>query len=124
MIAQNTGGSILFLASISAHRTNYPQPQAAYNASKAALLSLKYSLAAEWAVHGIRVNSVSPGYMDTVLNEGSGLEEARRTWGERNPMGRMGVPEELTGVVVLLCSQAGGYVNGADLVVDGGQCCF
>lgn len=124
MIAQTTGGSILFLASISAHRTNYPQPQAAYNASKAALLSLKYSLAAEWAVHGIRVNTVSPGYMDTVLNEGAGLEEARRTWAERNPMGRMGVPEELTGVVVLLCSQAGGYVNGADVVVDGGQCCF
>ncbi|KAL9065349.1 MAG: hypothetical protein Q9161_008295 [Pseudevernia consocians] len=124
MIAQNTGGSILFLASISAHRTNYPQPQAAYNASKAALLALKYSLAAEWAVHGIRVNTVSPGYMDTVLNEGDGLEEARRTWAERNPMGRMGVPEELTGVVVLLCSQAGGYVNGADFVVDGGQCCF
>ena len=68
MIAQNTGGSIVFLASISAHRTNYPQPQAAYNASKAALLSLKYSLAAEWAVHGIRVNSISPGYMDTLLN--------------------------------------------------------
>ncbi|CAF9933424.1 MAG: hypothetical protein ALECFALPRED_005585 [Alectoria fallacina] len=124
MIAQNTGGSIVFLASISAHRTNYPQPQAAYNASKAALLSLKYSLAAEWAVHGIRVNSISPGYMDTVLNEGAGLEDARRTWGDRNPMGRMGVPEELTGVVVLLCSGAGGYMNGADLVVDGGQCCF
>ncbi|KAM0805421.1 hypothetical protein BDR22DRAFT_832482 [Usnea florida] len=124
MIAQNTNGTILFLASISAHRTNYPQPQAAYNASKAALLALKSSLAAEWAVHGIRVNSVSPGYMDTVLNEGPGLEEARRTWAERNPMGRMGVPEELTGVVVLLCSQAGGYVNGADFVVDGGQCCF
>lgn len=124
MIAQKTGGSILFLASISAHRTNYPQPQAAYNASKAALLALKYSLAAEWAVHGIRVNSVSPGYMDTVLNEGDGLMEARRTWAQRNPMGRMGKPEELAGVVVLLCSQAGGYVNGADFVVDGGQCCF
>lgn len=116
--------SILLIASISAHRTNYPQPQAAYNASKAALLSLKSSLAAEWAVHGIRVNSISPGYMDTVLNEGEGLEVARRTWCERNPMGRMGVPEELTGPVVLLCSQAGSYINGADLVVDGGQCCF
>lgn len=124
MIAQGTGGSILFTASISAHRTNYPQPQAAYNASKAALISLKSSLAAEWAVHGIRVNSLSPGYMDTILNEGDGIEEARRTWAERNPMGRMGVPEELTGIVVLLASSAGSYVNGADFVVDGGQCCF
>lgn len=124
MIKQGTGGSILFTASISAHRTNYPQPQAAYNASKAALISLKSSLAAEWAVHGIRVNSMSPGYMDTILNAGDGIEGARRTWAERNPMGRMGVPEELTGIVVLLCSGAGTYIDGADFVVDGGQCCF
>ena len=62
--------------------------------------------------------------MDTVLNEGSGLERARKIWAERNPMGRMGVPEELTGAVVLLCSRAGGYVNGADLVIDGGMLAF
>ncbi|KAL8825962.1 MAG: hypothetical protein Q9191_004091 [Dirinaria sp. TL-2023a] len=116
--------SIILIASISAQRVNYPQPQAAYNASKAALISLKSSLAAEWAVHGIRVNTISPGYMDTILNEGEGLEVARRTWCERNPMGRMGVPEELTGPVVMLCSQAGSYINAADIVVDGGQCCF
>ncbi|KAK4696980.1 hypothetical protein P7C71_g1033, partial [Lecanoromycetidae sp. Uapishka_2] len=124
LISTSTSGTILFTASISAHRTNYPQPQAAYNASKAALISLKSSLAAEWAVHGIRVNSISPGYMDTILNEGDGIAEARDTWAARNPMGRMGVPEELTGIVVLLCSGAGNYVNGADFVVDGGQCCF
>ncbi|MCJ1233649.1 hypothetical protein MMC14_001607 [Varicellaria rhodocarpa] len=125
MIDHHTpNGRILFTASISGHRTNYPQPQAAYNASKAAVLSLKSSLAAEWAVHGIHVNSISPGYMDTVLNEGSGLERARKIWAERNPMGRMGVPEELTGAVVLLCSRAGGYVNGADLVIDGGMLAF
>lgn len=118
------GGTIVFIASISAHRTNFPQPQAAYNASKAALLSLKTSLAAEWARYGIRVNTISPGYMDTVLNEGDGLEEARRTWTGRNPMGRMGKPEELTGPVVMLCSGAGSYITGADLVVDGGQICF
>lgn len=124
MIKAGTGGSIVLTASISAHRTNYPQPQAAYNASKAALLALKSSLAAEWAVHGIRVNSISPGYMDTILNEGAGIAEARNTWAERNPMGRMGVPEELTGIVVLLCSAAGSYMNGADFVIDGGQTCF
>ena len=124
MKEQGTGGTILFTASISAHRTNFPQPQAAYNASKAALISLKSSLAAEWAVHGIRVNNLSPGYMDTILNAGEGVADARKVWAERNPMGRMGVPEELTGVVVLLCSGAGTYINGADFVVDGGQCCF
>ncbi len=124
MILSNRPGSILFTASISAHRVNYPQPQAAYNASKAALLSLKSSLAAEWACHGIRVNAISPGYMDTILNEGEGLQEARRIWAERNPMGRMGDPEELTGAVVLLCSLAGSYITGASVVVDGGQTCF
>ncbi|KAI4228539.1 MAG: hypothetical protein L6R36_001576 [Xanthoria steineri] len=124
MVAANTPCTILFIASISAHRTNFPQPQSAYNASKAALLSMKTSLAAEWARYGIRVNTISPGYMDTILNDGQGLEEARRTWKERNPMGRMGQPDELTGPVVMLCSSAGSYITGADLVVDGGQICF
>ncbi|CAO1597035.1 hypothetical protein XANCAGTX0491_000865 [Xanthoria calcicola] len=124
MAAANTPGTILFIASISAHRTNFPQPQSAYNASKAALLSMKTSLAAEWARYGIRVNTISPGYMDTILNDGQGLEEARSTWKERNPMGRMGQPDELTGPVVMLCSSAGSYITGADLVVDGGQICF
>jgi len=124
MVKQGTGGSITFTASISAHRVNYPQPQAAYNVSKAALLSLKSCLAAEWARYGIRTNTISPGYMDTILNEGDGLRETRSIWAERNPTGRMGVPSELTGVVVLLASSAGTYINGADIVVDGGAIVF
>ena len=118
---EGLGGSILFVASISSHRVNFPQPQAPYNASKAAVRSLVQSLAAEWAVHGIRVNSVSPGYMDTVLNAGDGLAELRRAWADRCPTGRMGVPDELAGVVIMLVSGAGNYVTGADLLVDGGQ---
>jgi len=94
MISQGTGGSIVFTASISGHRVNFPQPQVAYNVSKAALLTLKSCLAAEWARYGIRVNSISPGYMDTILNEGEGIAEGRRVWAERNPTGRMGVPKE------------------------------
>ncbi|KND89579.1 Sorbose reductase SOU1 [Tolypocladium ophioglossoides CBS 100239] len=124
MVAQGTGGRIVLTASISAHRVNFPQPQAAYNVSKAAVVMLKSSLAAEWARYGITVNSVSPGYMDTVLNEGEGLAEARRSWCGRNPLGRMGVPEEVAGVVVMLLSRAGSYVNGADVVVDGGGVVF
>ncbi|ETS82646.1 hypothetical protein PFICI_04522 [Pestalotiopsis fici W106-1] len=117
-------GSIVFVASISAHRVNFPQPQAAYNASKAAVLATAKSLAAEWSRYGIRVNSISPGYMDTILNEGDGLKVARDTWNERNPMGRMGVPEELCGAVVLLASRAASYITGADLLIDGGQTLF
>ncbi|KAG1876881.1 hypothetical protein C8R48DRAFT_768453 [Suillus tomentosus] len=124
MVQQGTGGSIVFIASISGHSVNFPQPQVSYNVSKGALLQLKSSLAAEWARYGIRINSISPGYMDTILNEGEGLEEARRLWYSRNPMGRMGDPSELTGVVVLLCSRAGRYINGADIVVDGGGSVF
>jgi sorbose reductase len=119
MIAQGTGGAIVFIASMSGHIVNFPQPQAAYNVSKAAVIHLTRSLAAEWAQHGIRVNSVSPGYMDTILNEGPGLERVRKVWDQRNPMGRMGQPSELTGPIVLLCSRAGTYINGADLIVDG-----
>lgn len=114
------GSSITFVASISAHRVNFPQPQAAYNVSKAALLMLKSCLAAEWARYGIRTNSVSPGYMDTILNEGDGIAQHRQVWAERNPIGRMGSPSELTGTIVLLASDAGSYINGTDIVVDGG----
>jgi sorbose reductase len=119
MVQKGTGGSIVFIASLSAHRVNYPQPQAAYNVSKAAIVSMKNSLAAEWARYGIRVNTISPGYMDTILNEGPGLEDARKSWASRNPMGRMGVPQELQGPLILLCSGAGSYINGADIIVDG-----
>ncbi|EXJ92992.1 gluconate 5-dehydrogenase [Capronia epimyces CBS 606.96] len=125
MVDAKTGGSILFTASISAHATNYPQPQAAYNVSKAGVAHLTRNLAAEWAVHGIRVNCISPGYMDTVLNAGDNLKPVRDIWASRCPMGRMGHIEEITGPVVLLSSKRGGrYITGADLLVDGGALCF
>ncbi|KAH8828956.1 hypothetical protein DL96DRAFT_1596091 [Flagelloscypha sp. PMI_526] len=120
MIKQGSGGRIVIIASVSAHRVNFPQPQVAYNASKAALLQMKSSLAAEWARYGIRTNSISPGYMDTILNEGEGLAKMRDIWNSRNPLGRMGDPSEIVGPVVTLCSQAGDYINGTDLIVDGG----
>ncbi|KAF4584168.1 oxidoreductase, short chain dehydrogenase/reductase family [Ophiocordyceps camponoti-floridani] len=124
MVERGVRGRILLTASISGHGVNWPQPQVAYNASKAAVLAIKSSLAAEWARYGIAVNSVSPGYMDTVLNHGEGLEFARREWCARNPMGRMGLPRELAPVVVMLLSDAASYVNGADVVVDGGGSVF
>lgn len=118
--SSGTGGTIILMASISAHIVNFPQPQVHYNAAKAAVISMKSSLAAEWAIHGIRVNSISPGYMDTILNEGEGLAEHRAIWAKRTPYGRMGKPEELTGAIILLASNAGSYITGADIIVDGG----
>ena len=103
---------------------NYPQPQLAYNVSKAGVVHMAHCLAAELAVHGIRANSISPGYFDTLLTEGEGLARARAQWCARNPFGRLGDPTEIEGVVVLLCSRAGSYINGADFVVDGGGSVF
>ena len=115
----------MFTASISAHHVNYPQPQAAYNVSKIGVTHLTRNLAAEWAVHGIRVNCISPGYLDTVLNAGDNLKDVRNVWASRCPMGRMGDVDEITPSVVLLSSKrAGRYITGTDLIVDGGAMCF
>lgn len=121
MMDQKTRGSIILTASISAHRPNWPQPQVSYNVSKASVLAMKDSLAAEWGAYGIRVNTISPGYMDTILNEGAGLDWHKSQWYSRHPMGRMGQPEELMGAVVLLASRAGAYITGEDIRCDGGQ---
>ncbi|KAL2820648.1 oxidoreductase [Aspergillus granulosus] len=110
MVKQSTGTggrSITFIASTSAHRVDCPQPRAAYNVNKAAVLMLTSCLAAEWARYGIRTNSVSPGYTDTVLNERDGIKEHRGT----------GIPGKLAEAVVLLASSAGSYINGADIAV-------
>ncbi|KAI2463138.1 NAD(P)-binding protein [Annulohypoxylon bovei var. microspora] len=124
MVEREIRGSMVFIASISGHRVNFPQPQVSYNVSKAGVVAMVKSLAAEWARYGIRVNSISPGYMNTILNEGDGLDDARKIWASRNPMGRMGEPDELSGAIVTLASRAGSYINGADLLVDGGQTLF
>jgi sorbose reductase len=121
MISQTRGGSIVFTSSISAHHTNFPQPQVAYNVSKAAVLHMTRNLAAEWAVYGIRVNSISPGYMNTILNAGDNLKPIREIWAASCPMGRVGDVEEITAPFVLLNSKRGGrYITGVDIVVDGG----
>ena len=125
MISQGTGGAVLLIASMSAHLVNYPQPQMAYNVSKAGVLHLTRSLAAEWARHGIRVNSLSPGYIDTIQTQGPGIQDAKDIWTSRNPMGRIGQPEELEGAIVLLCGKrSGSYMTGCDIVLDGGQSVF
>lgn len=124
MILQGTGGRMVFTASTSAHRVGFPQSQVAHNVSKAALLMLKSTLAAEWARYNISVNSISPGYIDTTRNNGVGLAPVRKVWRDRSPSGRLGMPEALTGVVVMLLSRSGSYINGADIVVDGGGIVF
>jgi sorbose reductase len=119
MIERKTGGSIILTASMAGLTVNYPQVHVAYGTSKAGVHHMTRCLAAEWAVHGIRVNSLSPGYMDTRLNASDDLVDVLPTWYQRTPMGRMGDREELIGPVVMMASPAGSFMTGSDIVVDG-----
>ena len=119
-------GKIINTASMSAHIVNTPQKQAAYNTSKAGVLHLTRSLAAEWAEHGIRVNSISPGYTKTplvaeVLETPEGKSILPR-WLEKIPMARLAVPEDLQGAAVFLAGEASDYMTGSDILIDGGYC--
>jgi len=122
---ENGGGSIINTASMSAHIVNVPQPQCAYNASKAGVIQLTKSLAIEWAKRGVRVNSISPGYIGTELTLNSPtLIPLIEKWNEMAPMGRMGKPEELEAICVYLAGDASSFTTGSDIVVDGAFTCF
>jgi len=122
LMERDVAGSIVFIGSMSGAIVNVPQPQAPYNAAKAAVRHLASSLAVEWAHSGIRVNCISPGYMLTALTKKILDEnpELQRQWTSLIPQGKMGRPEDLMGAVTFLCSDASNYVTGADLRVDGG----
>ena len=113
------GGAIVNIASILAHRVT--ARTTAYAASKAGLLHLTRALALEWARHGIRVNALCPGYIETPINADFFATEAGATLIRRIPQRRLGRPEDLDGALLLLVSDAGRYITGADIVVDGGH---
>lgn len=113
-------GSIVNTASMSATIVNIPQGQASYNSSKAGVAHLTKSLAVEWALKGIRVNSISPGYIKTEMT-GTVRQDWQDYWVSMIPFRRMGTPEELAGAVIYLLSDASSYTSGSDLLIDG---CF
>ena len=125
MIKQGTGGSIINTASMSAHIVNVPQPQCAYNASKAGVIQLTKSMAIEWATKNVRVNSISPGYIGTELTLNSpALQPLIKQWNDMAPLHRMGRPDELQGIAVYLASDTSSFTTGSDFIIDGAFTCF
>ena len=119
MHAAGQGGAIVNIASILAHRP--AGHVAAYAASKAGLLQMTRCLALEWARHGIRVNALCPGYIETDLNRDFFASDVGQSLIKRIPQRRMGQPEDLDGPLLLLVSDLGRFMTGSDLVVDGGH---
>jgi NAD(P)-dependent dehydrogenase (short-subunit alcohol dehydrogenase family) len=116
-------GSIINMASMLGSIVNVPQWQASYNASKAAVIHLTRSLAAEWAPRGIRVNSLSPGCIATPMSVDT-PQELKDAWMPLIPLRRMGDPEELVGAVIYLAADSSGCTSGSDLIVDGAYTCL
>ena len=120
MMAAGKPGSIILVASMSGSIVNYPQEQSCYNASKAGVIQFGKSLAAEWAKYGIRVNCISPGYMDTALNKVPALDAQKKIWKSMTPQDRLGAVDDLNGLCVFLASDASSFMTGSNVIIDGG----
>jgi NAD(P)-dependent dehydrogenase (short-subunit alcohol dehydrogenase family) len=112
-------GRIVTIASMSGnHVVNTPQRQVAYNASKAAVVAMTKSLAYEWAERGVRVNALSPGYVDTPLL--GSKHEMHELWKRATPVKRFATPAEVAAATGYLLSDEAAFYCGAELLMDGG----
>jgi NAD(P)-dependent dehydrogenase (short-subunit alcohol dehydrogenase family) len=118
-LAAKRPGAIVNIASILGLRTI--GQVAPYNASKAGLIHLTRALAMEWARHDIRVNAICPGYIETEMNGDFWKTAAGQRLIDRIPQRRIGQPEHLDGALLLLASEAGSFMTGSILTVDGGH---
>ena len=119
-LADGKGGSIVNIASVAgmAGMADFPT---AYQTSKAAVINLTRNLACSWAGRGIRVNAIAPGWFPSEMTGPVfGIDAFRRWASEAAPQRRIGDPNELRGPLLLLCSDAGSFMTGHTLVVDGG----
>jgi NAD(P)-dependent dehydrogenase (short-subunit alcohol dehydrogenase family) len=119
MIDQGTGGSIVSISSLNAFYAL--EHISVYGPAKAGLSQLMRVMALEWVGHGIRANAIAPGFMDTPLAAPIWADPERTRWiFNRVPVERPGRPDELIGACLLLASDAGSFITGQTLVVDGG----
>ncbi|KAL1875315.1 hypothetical protein VTK73DRAFT_10152 [Phialemonium thermophilum] len=126
MVKRNQKGSMALIASMSGTVANRGLICPVYNASKAAVLQLGRNLAAEWGQYGIRVNTISPGYIVTAMTAGlfEAFPERKKSWPDANMLGRLSYPEEYRGAAVFLLSDASSFMTGSDLRIDGGHCAW
>jgi len=121
MIENGNGGSIVNVASILGYRIS--KALGAYIAAKSGVVNLTKTMALEWARFRIRVNSIAPGYFQTEINEHFLDTEVGQRMVKQVPLRRVGRIEELAGPLLLLASDAGSYMTGSNLTVDGGHLC-
>jgi len=123
MVRFGNGGSIILIASMSGSITNRGHDWVGYNTSKSAVLQMARSMACELGPQRIRVNSLSPGHIRTKMTSALlDIEpELGTKWADGNPLGRLGRPEELRGVVSWLSSDASTFCTGSDILVSGGH---
>lgn len=119
MVTSGTKGSIVNTASILGLRQGFGHT--AYAVSKAGIIQMTKSMALELASKGVRVNALCPGYIETEINADYFATDAGREYVKTTTAGRVGRLEELDGPLLLLCSEAGSFVNGVALAVDGGH---
>jgi len=119
VMLEQQSGRIVTIASMSgAHIVNVPQQQAAYNASKAGVVGLTKSLAFEWASRGVRVNALSPGYVDTPLL--GSKYDMHEIWKAATPLHRFAEPNEVAAAVAWLLSDEAAFCIGTEMLMDGG----
>ena len=126
MIARRRG-SVISIASVASSIRGVPN-RAAYSATKAALIGLTKAVAADTVAHGVRVNAICPGTVETPslhdrINRNADPVAARAAFIARQPMGRLGTADEIAALAVYLASDESSYTTGAIHVIDGGWTC-
>lgn len=120
MIASGRGGRVVNMASMAAKRGT--PGEAAYAASKAAVVALSRIAAMELGPHQITVNSICPGYVLTEMGADTRSADQVAAWSAMSPLGRLGQPSDVAAVVAFLASDDGAYITGQALNVTGGMC--